>query len=271
MSNTEIRNAKELKQPYLGELCKAEGYTVYIVDGMYIRDNMDIEFTNFGHHISYDFIPSDELWIDKEYGIGGEEKYFIERMLCELKLLSDGLKQYYASKKAKTSEAKLRNEFEEVLLHINKKKQNFTIVKKVHKCFLEEYSNDQLKIWIVFGKMVRDIFFIDFTEGGHGLVYKFVPKDEIWIDDDLNKEEIPFVLLHEVFERNLMLQGYCYDPKETRKDVINITKNTTVFESAHNKASEIECYYRQNPDKIQEKLKEELNKAKLLSETKKSE
>jgi hypothetical protein len=32
--------------------------TVWVVDGQYVRENLDKEFTNFGHHLLFHFIPS---------------------------------------------------------------------------------------------------------------------------------------------------------------------------------------------------------------------
>ena len=41
-------------------------FQVWIVDGSYIRGHMDEEFTNFGQHYRYPYIPEDEFWIDQE-------------------------------------------------------------------------------------------------------------------------------------------------------------------------------------------------------------
>jgi hypothetical protein len=38
--------------------------TVRIVDGVYICGHMDEEFTNFGQHYRFKFIPKNEFWID---------------------------------------------------------------------------------------------------------------------------------------------------------------------------------------------------------------
>jgi hypothetical protein len=47
----------ELKPPYL-KLDDTRGdYQAWIVDGTYIRGHMDEEFTNFGQHYRYPYIP----------------------------------------------------------------------------------------------------------------------------------------------------------------------------------------------------------------------
>jgi len=115
------------------------------------------------------------------------------------------------------------------------------IPKAVYKKILKKYGNNNCEVWIVNGEFVRDFFFLDFTEGGHDRVYSFIPKNEIWIDDDLSRKELKYVLLHEVYERNLMVKGVNYN-------------------SAHKKALEIELKYRNNPKLLNFTLKDEFNK-----------
>ncbi len=38
---------------------------------------------------------------------------------------------------------------------------------------------------------------MDFVEGGNGFRYDFIPKDEIWIDKNINSEDWKFIALHE--------------------------------------------------------------------------
>ena len=58
-----------LKPPYLREDERIGGLHVWIVDGSYIRGHIDEEFTNFGQHYRYSYIPVQELWIDQEAGL----------------------------------------------------------------------------------------------------------------------------------------------------------------------------------------------------------
>jgi hypothetical protein len=53
----------------------------------------------------------------------------------------------------------------------------------------------------------------DYTEGGHGYVYDWVPKQQIWIERDLDRWELPFIVSHEYLELRLMRDaGIEYDP-----------------------------------------------------------
>ena len=61
----------------------------------------------------------------------------------------------------------------------------------------------QYKIFMVDGDAVRKLS-IDFTQGGHSLVFPFIPDDEIWIEDMKNPKEHAFIIAHEVLERHVM-------------------------------------------------------------------
>ena len=63
--------------------------SVWYVDGEYVRTNMDEEFTNFGQHYRFDFIPDDEFWIDEE-GEKDEVDFFVEHLLVEHGLMVEG-------------------------------------------------------------------------------------------------------------------------------------------------------------------------------------
>lgn len=69
---------------------------------------------------------------------------------------------------------------------------------------------DGLKIFLVDGKKIRDFIDIDFTMGGHGYRYLYIPLDEIWIDSS-NESEKEEVILHELTEFRLMRAGMNYD------------------------------------------------------------
>ena len=105
-------------------------------------------------------------------------------------------------------------------------------------------------------KLVGDFFYIDFTEGGHDKVFDFIPKKEIWIDDDLNPEERLFILVHELHERNLMKKNKNITIK---KGLSKLDENyTKVYDFAHHSASKTEYYCRHNPEKLNKFIQKEL-------------
>lgn len=70
-------------------------------------------------------------------------------------------------------------------------------------------ENDGLKIFLVDGHKIRHFIDLDFTMGGHGVRYVYVPMDEIWIDSS-NKSEAEQIIVHEIHEFKLMKKGMDY-------------------------------------------------------------
>jgi hypothetical protein len=244
-----------MDQPYLQELAKISGFSVWMVDGNHIRDNIDIEFTNFGQHHAFNFIPEDEFWIDKEYA-PGEANFFITHLLIEHKLMKEGKSYEDALEAADFVELEARNKSEKMVKLGKKLFDKDEVIKRVRKELFEELG--EVKVWIVDGELVRSALFIEFTEGGHDKVYPFVPENEIWLDDDLGPDERKFVLLHELHERNLMLKNWSYYVEE-EEELKHRRGNR--FKSAHTAASALELTCRKNPELLEEKLGAEIDEA----------
>lgn len=100
------------------------------------------------------------------------------------------------------------------------RKLNVSKLKKKKFYVLKDYKND-FEVFYVNGKSVRDKFKTDFSQGGHEFVYDWIPKNEIWIEEE-EKEEVQYILAHEYLELVMMR-----DLKMNYND-------------AHYKASEIE-------------------------------
>lgn len=227
-----------MKKPYIKKYAKISKFTIWIVGGFYVRGKIDEEFTNFGQHFRFKFIPENEFWIDKENSGRGEEKFYIEHLLIENYLMSKGKSYDYALKEADKKEKAERLKLKQIKKIENK--NNAEIIKKIHKKILKEYSN-KVNVFRVNGNLVRSLFNIDFTEGGHDKVYSFVPKNEVWIDDDVSEKELVYVLIHELHERFLMSRKIKY-------------------EEAHHKSSILEFSCRHNPKIVKEVLDSEIKK-----------
>jgi hypothetical protein len=226
-----------MKKPYIKKVDQIGTLSVWIVDGQYVRKNIDEEFTNFGQHYRFRFIPSHEFWIDQEHGLG-EEQFFIDHLLVERRLMAGGMIYDKALEKADAVERRERRktEFFREISRLPKK----GIIENIHKRLLKKYSRT-VRVWVVKGELVRSLYFIDFTEGGHDRVYRFVPKNEVWLDDDLGPGERRFVLLHELHERHLMTLGWPYV-------------------KAHRSASGIEYRCRAHPEELEADLRLEAAK-----------
>ncbi|MBU0461454.1 MAG: hypothetical protein KJ574_02600 [Nanoarchaeota archaeon] len=241
----------------LKKYAEIDGFTVWIVDGNYVRARFDYDFTNFGQHCRFPFIPQDEFWIDKQHESCGEEDIFIKHLLVEQQMMKDGSSFDEAYDVATELERKIRQKNPAVRALMKKNRKS--IISKIHKQLWKKYSAE-LEVWIVDGKLVRDLLYIDFVQGGHDRVYKFVPKNEIWIESAVPPKERKLVLLHEIHERNLMAQGWSY----------YLTPNgygsRYVLKSAHTSALEVESFCRKNPKELEKKLAEEISLEKVGQE-----
>ena len=224
-----------LKPPYIEEVDKRGDSHVWIVDGAYVRGHIDEEFTNFGQHYRYHYIPINELWIDRE-AEHDERQFFIDHLLTEHRLMAEGMPYEKALPEADLEERKERRRAGDVA-RLTKHGQELPDGKDVHDRLWKKLE-DGLTVWIVNGRLVRSVFDIDFTEGGHDYVYEFVPENEVWIDDAIIEPERGYVLLHELHERNLMAGGSTYS-------------------KAHAEASRLEYHCRHHPDELHDKLEGE--------------
>jgi len=221
-----------VKLPYLQKDETRGDYQVWIVDGAYIRGHIDEEFTNFGQHYRYSYIPVKEFWIDKE-AEHDERRFFIDHLLVEHDLMAKGATYADAITQADHVERKERRRAGDVR-KIENQGNRLPDASKVHESLWKKLENG-ISVWIVNGRLVRSAFDIDFTAGGHDHVYEFVPTGEVWIDDAIEKEERGFVLLHELHERNRMSAGMPYS-------------------QAHNESSKLEFHCRHHPDELHDAL-----------------
>jgi hypothetical protein len=224
--------ADSIKLPYLRKDQVRGDIQVWIVDGAYIRGHVDEEFTNFGQHYRYPYIPDKEFWIDQE-AENDERAFFIDHLLVEHELMAKGTPYNEAIEKADRAERAERRRAGDVR-KVTRGGADLPDPKAVHR-HLWKTLESGLSVWIVDGRLVRSVFDIDFTAGGHDHVYEFVPSGEVWIDNDIEEKERGFVLLHELHERNRMADGLPYN-------------------KAHNESSRIEFRCRHHPDELHDAL-----------------
>lgn len=228
-----------MKKPYIKKYLQLSRFTVWIVDGDWIRKNLNEDFVGYDSHSGCACVPKGEFWVDK-IAKKSEIHFYIDCLLAEHKFLEQGFSAQVAAKKAKLiekrerSKLKLSEEFREKLLDREK------VLKRIHKSIFVEYSG--LQVWLVNGTVVRDLFLVDYAEGGHGYVYSFVPKSEIWMEITLSARERKFILLHELHERYRMAKFKENYPK------------------AHASATRVEDMCRKNISLLAAALKKEVQK-----------
>jgi len=183
-------------------------FKIYLVDGDYVKLEHSADFTNFGQHYRFSFIPKNEFWIDQT--VKEEEiPFFIDHILVEHKLMKNGLDYDKALKYADKVEKKERKKSE---IYISAQEKNVSDSdKKVNAHLWKEWADTGVSVYLVDAELVRDFFDVDFVEGGHDKVYNYIPENQIWIDIQLPRKDRVFVLVHESFERNLMSKGMEYN------------------------------------------------------------
>jgi len=221
-----------LKQVRLQKVDDRGDLHVWVVDGAYLRGHVDEEFTNFGQHYRYPYIPQNELWIDREAS-SDEQSFFIDHLLVEHRLMAAGMPYEKALLEADRVERKHRRRAGDVK-RLTREGQALPDPGKVHVRLWKKLESG-VSVWIVSGRLVRSVFDIDFTAGGHDCVYEFVPEKEVWIDDDIVEGERGYVLLHELHERNRMAAGWPYSV-------------------AHAESSRLEYRCRHHPDELHDAL-----------------
>ena len=207
-------------KPYYKKLGRVENFDIWLVDDEWIRNNKTVYFVDVGINKHFKFIPENEIWISRE--LRKEARYLIERVLLENKFMKT-MSYGTAHNKAISIETKERRK--------NK------ITGKIYRKLL---INDKIKVWLVSGVRVRNRYDADFS-GSHDCVDRHVPRNEIWIDDSMSEIERKMMMIHELYERNLMSRGMCYKP-------------------AHKKASDYEARIRKNKNKLNSAIKYELKK-----------
>jgi hypothetical protein len=202
-----------MRKPYLAHLarCGRPGGAVlaHLVDGEWIRNHMDIDFTNGAHHLTRPYIPHDEIWIDREAPGAGELEFLIRHQVRQRELMLGGTPYLKALSRCNRLERRERRAAWRRPLPNGPQARE-----RVHKERIGEVPEADL--WLVDGRAVRDLFDPNFTEGGHHLRYRFIPRREIWIDDALVASERHFVIAHETHELDLMLEGMAYYPAHDR-------------------------------------------------------
>lgn len=165
---------------------------IVYVDSFKIRNTFEDDYgilEKFSDRLAADtpkfWIPKDEVWID--YRFKDEADFLLE---------VDAF-----------TEPDVTTTYEEKRALAKKKfHPGDPIPEYVHR---SEVQNN-ITIKYVDGGIVRRYFDPEFIFGGHDLVYDYIPEREIWLDDKMDPEELPYILVHEARERELMEEGKSY-------------------------------------------------------------
>ena len=207
-------------------------YRIYKINSEEFRDiSPDAqEFGTYGFYSWYPrIIPRNEIWVSEELS-AKELPVIVHNALYQAKNIDAGVSQHRAYLTAENLEKAERGKIDSSSSNSNSKqynnnKENYNPPDYLYQ---SKYTTtkDGIEVWKVDGYLVRNHYKTNFVEGGHDIVYKWIPKNEIWIEKDLHTTEIPYILIHEYVERSLMLN------------------NKLKYNTAHKIAAKIEFKYR---------------------------
>ncbi len=189
-------------------------YTVYSVNGLTVRNvaRPDEEFGNFATRDDFpNLIPRGEIWISEKLA-AREGVFFIANALTQLKRQAAGAPPDQAYDEGLEVERLLREKLNGI--EFRNGKPHRTVPPEI---YLKKYRDlpdvpGRVEVWLVDGNLARSYYKTDYTEGGHGYVYPWVPRAEIWVEDGVDHRELPYVTAHEYLERRLMRDaGLGYD------------------------------------------------------------
>lgn len=187
-----MTDANHSRPPYVKLWGKEGPYAVWLVDGAFVRRELNNDFTDVDQHYHLRQIPPGEIWVDQIIK-APEIAWMAKSGAKEARLMSDGESYARAEGTGEHIERALRKN--DPAQHARAK------IAKIG-------DNGHLSIWRVKGEVVRDKYRDSFTLGGHGRVYPWMPKNEIWIEQGAD----PFDAYHELREWNAMGTGMKYPP-----------------------------------------------------------
>lgn len=172
-------------------------YVVYLVDGEKVRNSSkQMEaFTDWAirgtEPSELPEIPKEEVWVEDT--LDPQERHIA--VSCALCYLETG--SYDAAMKVGWRERELLDGKTQPGQHAG------YLPKKLYKQgpLTTPIGNP---VYLVDGDVVRDHFKPDFVLGGNGEAYRWVPQDEIWIEQDVKPDERIYILIHELIEWWLM-------------------------------------------------------------------
>ncbi len=190
------------------------GYKVYLIDAFKFRDSSP-DHEEFGNWATKEFfkdIPDKEIWVDNRVDSRDIELFMFTAIKNSM-YRSRGMNEHEAYNKAIKDETRIRNGLD----------------KDIKKEFLSE--GDDFKVYKVDGFAIRNKYYAPFTQGGNSEVYKWIPKNEIYLEKSLTPDEMYYIIMHEAYERHLMKDGLSYD-------------------EAHKKASKLEFNERKKYERV---------------------
>lgn len=189
-------------------------YQLYTVDATALRtsDEGNEEFGNFATHDEFPhLIGQNEVWVADKL-LEREGLFYQANALARLTHAARGESKNTAYEAGLRVERFLREELTGIAYRDGKPHRR--VPDAIH---VERYAEipdavQRITVWRIDGHLVRCYYKTDYTEGGHGYVYPWCPRNQIWIEKDIHPSELPYIVAHEYTELRLMRDcGFDYD------------------------------------------------------------
>ena len=228
-------NSENLYRYFAGQ---KENFSIWIVDGSVIRNEIFGEFLYGGNNQRYPFVPKDEIWIDNSISSEEYETTLLHEINENNLMMNLGYTYFDAHDSSLNLEQKLRKNYVDICF-AHEKQLPYVIpmdfdstieietlpdsirLENVYKVPFGE--NEGYKVWVVDGFKIRRDIYPDFGFSGNYLAYKFIPNNEIWIDASMSCEELMYSIFLETNEIKYMKNGLIYDDAYTK--ALNLTDN----------------------------------------------
>lgn len=183
-----------------------DGWAVYAVNAYAVRDvaQPDEEFGNFATKKEFPtLIPEGEIWI-ADRNIEQEGIFFIADALTREKECERGVPEETAYTAGLNVERALRERLTGLKFRAGRPHKRVPQTVYVEHYITIPDEKWPVEVWGADGCVIRSLYKTDYVEGGHGYVYRWVPKNEIWVEKALGRRELPFIVVHEYLEMRLM-------------------------------------------------------------------
>jgi hypothetical protein len=184
-------------------------YRIFTVDAFGVRESSPEaeEFTLVGTREEYaSVIPGGEVWISRRH-FPREGIFLMAHALARLGARRRGLSEEEADEAGLDAERAVRRDLTGEEFRDGKPHRH--VPEKLYDHLYTTIPDPEgpIKAWLIDGLLVRCWYQTDYAEGGHFVVYPWVPKGEIWLEKVCDPREQPYIAAHEYLELRMMRDG----------------------------------------------------------------
>ena len=185
------------------------GYRVCTVDAFGVRESSPAaeEFTLVGTPAEFPkVVPGGEVWVSRRH-FPREGVYLIAHALARLGASRRGIAAGSAYRAGIDAERRVREDLTGEAFRDGKPHR--PVPEKIYDRLYATIPDPEgpVKAWLIDGCLARCWYKTDYAEGGHYVVYPWVPTREVWLERDTDSRELPFILAHEYLELRMMRDG----------------------------------------------------------------